>query len=218
MTTQQILIASSVCGYGLVVWCWFDTYSNNIMFALILALVLQVDTNEYVKMISGTFSTYHQSVMDSTFDNVIVHTRPIRKDKYGVWVYTEQGEAKNYVPYRQRVYLITQQDSVLLQRTFTIKNPQRFSILTADMFSVDDLEYKQGCDIRIYKKFHTMYMGMTDGTNCVATFRGSVYVTSTFMVLPYGVVSWERGYDNNHNQVWGSQHGYYIYERVHRKK
>lgn len=184
------------------------------MFTLLLALVLQVDTKEYVKMISGQFSTRNQSMMDSTFDNVVVYTRPIKRDNNGVWIYTEQGEARNYRPYRQRVYIIVNKGHYLLQKTYTLRNPQQR--VTRDI-RLSDLEYKQGCDILIYKKSPNMYAGKTDGTNCVATFRGSVYVTSTFMVLPYGVVSWERGYDSNHNQVWGSRNGYYIYERVKRK-
>jgi hypothetical protein len=181
---------------------------------LLVRLWLPPDIHQYTEFISGRFSTQHQSIMDSTFDNVSVYTKKIREDAQGTWIYTEQGEAKNYTPYRQRVYLITRQDSVLLQRTFLIKDTGRFSITNADIISTSDLEYKQGCDIIIRRETYTMYKGSTDGNSCTATFRGSTYTTSTFMVTPHAVVSWERGWDNQHRQIWGSLRGYYIYEKL----
>lgn len=181
---------------------------------LLISLWFPPDINQYVKYISGNFSTYNQSLIDSTFDNVLVYTRVVRRDNRGIWVYTEQGEARNYTPYRQRVYLITNQDSVLLQKIYTIKNPQQFSRRNFARISFDDLEYKQGCDVIIRKMAPEMYKGTTDSNTCVATFRGSTYTTSIFMVRPYGVISWERGWNDNHQQVWGSTRGYYIYEKI----
>ena len=176
-------------------------------------MIFGSDTSHYVSLITGSFSTYHQSVVDSTFDNVIVHTQKLKEDDNGVWIYTEQGEARNYKPYRRRVYIITARDNYLLQKTYTLKNPEQYVDSSIDLI---DLEYKQGCDINIYRRSNTMYSGSTNGNSCVATFRGSTYVTSIFMVTSYGVVSLERGWDNNHNQVWGSRNGYYIYEKIQR--
>lgn len=182
---------------------------------LLLAVILSLPVNlgEYVRMISGTFSTRNQSMVDSTFDHVVVHTQPIRRDSTGVWVYTQQGTI-NTPPYRQRVYHITSQDTVLVQKTYMLKNPTKVSPRSIQRIRLQDLEYKAGCDILIRKESPTAYIGNTDDRSCSATFRNSTYVTTSFMVTPHIIASWERGWDDSGKQVWGSTHGHYIYEKV----
>ena len=86
---------------------------------------------DYVNRITGTFSTAEQHKEDSTYDDVRVYTKLIRKDINGIyWVYTEQGETKNYKPYRQRVYQLAIVDGLIKQRIYYIKNQEKFSYLT----------------------------------------------------------------------------------------
>jgi CpeT protein len=177
---------------------------------------------DYTKRITGVFSTEEQHISDSTFDNVRVYTKLIRKDINGIyWVYTEQGEFKNYKPYRQRVYQLSIVDGKILQRIYYIKNESNFSYFnpkTIKSITINDIYIKPGCDLQItyvaYPILKNVYGGTTNDTNCVATFRGSSYTTTDFKVYETAVHSWERGWDKNGKQVWGSSKGHYIYKKI----
>ena len=181
---------------------------------LLLAQMQERDLKRYIGRITGVFSTYEQHLSDTTFDNVVVLTNLIRKDADRTqWIYTEQGEAKNYKPYRKRVYELKLIEDVILQRIYYIKDEGRFSYLNSKSITEADIYLKDGCDIWIRIDDDGNYNGNTDGKNCIATFRGSSYVTTDFWVYKKKVLSWERGWDLNDNQRWGSTKGYYIFKK-----
>ena len=180
----------------------------------LLAQMQERDLKRYIGRITGVFSTYEQHLSDTTFDNVVVLTNLIRKDADRTqWIYTEQGEAKNYKPYRKRVYELKLIEDVILQRIYYIKDEGRFSYLNSKSITEADIYLKDGCDIWIRIDDDGNYNGNTDGKNCIATFRGSSYVTTDFWVYKKKVLSWERGWDLNDNQRWGSTKGYYIFKK-----
>ena len=43
------------------------------------------------------------------------------------------------------------------------------------------------------------------------------YTTSEFMIYEDAVHSWERGWNDKDQQVWGSSKGYYIYKKISKK-
>jgi hypothetical protein len=104
-------------------------------------------------------------------------------------------------------------EDVILQRIYYIKDESRFSYLNSKSITEADIYLKDGCDIWIRIDDDGNYNGNTDGKNCVATFRGSSYVTTDFWVYKKKVLSWERGWDLNDNQMWGSTKGYYIFKK-----
>ena len=175
------------------------------------------DLKEYVKRITGTFSTLEQHKTDSTFDDVRVYTKLIRKDVNGIyWIYTEQGETKNYKPYRQRVYQLALVDGYIKQRIYYLNDITKhtfFQPKTIKGITLADIKLKPGCDLNIRLK-GTYYGGDTDDKNCIATFRGSSYTTTNFEVHKDYVKSWERGWSKDDKQVWGSSKGHYIYKKI----
>jgi len=186
-----------------------------IFLVLVPNFIFSQNIKRYTKSISGVFWTKEQHSKDSTFDNVIVRTNLIRIDSDGTyWVYTEQGEFENYIPYRKRVYELKLVEDVIHQRIYYIKNETNFSYLNYKSITNDDIFLKEGCDIQIRYNGRGVYNGSTDGNGCVATFRGSSYVTTDFWVKRNQVGSWERGWSNDGDQVWGSQRGYYIYKKI----
>lgn len=186
-----------------------------IFFGLVSHTILAQNIKRYTKNISGVFWTQEQHLKDSAFDNVIVRTDLIRIDGDGTyWMYTEQGEFENYTPYRKRVYELKLIKDVILQRIHYIKNEDKFSYLNYKSITNDDIQLKEGCDIWIILDDDGNYNGNTDGKNCVATFRGSSYVTTDFWVERKEVGSWERGWNEFDEQVWGSVRGYYIYKKI----
>lgn len=186
-----------------------------IFFGLLSHTILAQNIKRYIKSISGVFWTQEQHLNDSTFDNVIVRTDLIRiDDDETYWMYTEQGEFENYTPYRKRVYELTEVEGVIWQRIYYIKNEDKFSYLNYKSITNDDIQLKEGCDIWIILDDDGNYNGNTDGKNCVATFRGSTYVTTDFWVYKKEILSWERGWNKIDEQVWGSERGYYIYKKI----
>jgi hypothetical protein len=180
----------------------------------LLAQLKERDIERYVGRITGVFSTYEQHQRDSTFDNVVVITNLIRKDDEGVyWIYTEQGEFLNYTPYRKRVYELKLVDGKILQNIYYIKNEFSFSYLNASTITLNDVYLKDGCDIEIKKNDKNIYTGKTTDDKCIATFRGSTHTTTDFIVYQNEIRSWERGWDDNGIQKWGSTKGYYIYKK-----
>lgn len=176
------------------------------------------DLKEYVKRITGTFSTLEQHKEDSTFDNVVVYTKLIHKDKNSVyWVYTEQGEAKNYIPYRQRVYEIALVDGyikLIIHYLNDITKHSYFKPKTIKNITLANIKVKPGCDLCIRLRGDGVYSGQIGDKKCVATFRGSTYTTIDFLVYDDQVHSWERGWNDKDLQVWGSTKGYYIYKKI----
>ena len=176
---------------------------------------------DYVNRITGTFSTAEQHKEDSTYDDVRVYTKLIRKDINGIyWVYTEQGEAKDYKPYRQRVYQIALVDDYIKLRIYYIKNQQNFSYFnpkSIKSITLNDIYLKPGCDLNIQWVGDGVYGGKTEDKKCVATFRGSTYTTTDFMVYEDEIHSWERGWNDKDEQVWGSSKGHYFYKKISKK-
>lgn len=176
------------------------------------------DLKEYIKRITGTFSTLEQHKTDSTFDDVTVYTKLITKDKNGIyWIYTEQGETKNYKPYRQRVYQLALVDGYIKQRIYYLNDITKHSFFqpkTIKGITLADIKLKQGCDLDIRSRGDGVYGGQTNDKNCIATFRGSTYTTTDFWVYDDQIHSWERGWSNVGIQVWGSQKGHYIYKKI----
>jgi hypothetical protein len=73
---------------------------------------------------------------------------------------------------------------------------------------------KQGCSILIYKDNLNAFRGSTIQNNCKGSFGGATYTTSEFVVYPHEIISWERGWDNNGNQKWGSKESPYIFLKI----
>jgi hypothetical protein len=179
------------------------------------------DLKEYVKRITGTFSTEEQHKEDSTFDNVRVYTKLIRKDKNNIyWVYTEQGEFVNYTPYRQRVYQIALVDDYIKLRIYYLNDITKHSYFkpeTIKNITLADIKLKRGCDLDIRLRGDGVYGGQTDDKKCIATFRGSTYTTTDFWVYEDMVMSWERGWNDKDEHVWGSSKGHYFYKKISKK-
>lgn len=187
------------------------------------------DLYTYSSWISGYFNSTMQSVEDGYFDNVYVYTTHFRSDEYGEWFYTEQGELRDKIPYRQRVYILSSSsDTSFINRVYKIKDIRIISDENKNGFfaghnlieklvklNYSDLEEMCGCSTQIRKQYISTgdwyYYGSTNEKDCKGTFRGATYTTSQFKVYSNGVVSWERGWNDDGKQIWGSTKGPYYY-------
>ena len=192
-------------------------------------LVDGYDIVEYTDRIIGRFVTTAQHNEEPYFDDVTVETFWIRDDADGIWVYTEQSNTGDTLPYRQRVYNITWlNDTTIVSKVYALKNPKMLQYSPSNSFlnggptfqdllariKKSDLRYMEGCDTYIHKGIDGNYYGGMELDKCKGSYMGANYTTSEFRVYPNMVVSWEQGWKNDGTQVWGSSRGYYYYRKI----
>jgi hypothetical protein len=187
-------------------------------FSQIRDLVDGYDLYTYGEWISGEFTSTLQSTEDSYFDNVFIKTIKFRSDEYGDWFYTEQGEIIDGIPYRIRVYILSYvDDTTLLNKVQKVKTENFSGNVDLELLEFTDLEELCGCYTYIYKEYNKdgwYYYGQTNGTECKGSFRGATYTTSQFRVYEDRIISWERGWNDKGEHIWGSTKGAYQYLKI----
>jgi hypothetical protein len=187
----------------------------------------------YKSSIQGRFSSYPQTLVDSTKSDVLIRTRFITNlDGYDIF-YTQQGEniKGKYYPYRQRLYKTKNEGTHIQLEIHTIDVPytimedtpmdtiQSFKInlnLMLDNIAKNNSAKKEGCDIKVIvvSNNNNVLYGTTNNNDCTATFNGSSYTRVQFLIFPHYLISWERGYDVDNNQVWGPTTNPYIFFKI----
>lgn len=176
--------------------------------------------NEIFTLMQGSFSSQVQSEVDTTYFNISLHMYPIWKDK-GRFLYVEQAmNAMQDKPYRQRIYELTQIDSVTFKSAvYTLavdslwinkwKTPEVF-----DNISISDITLKEGCEVILKRIEPNYYKGKTGDNSCESTLRGASYARSEVEIFEDKIISWDRGFDSQSNYVWGAEKGGYVFNKL----
>lgn len=164
----------------------------------------------------GTFSSIEQAKSDTDYFEIELEmVRFNTEAKDGVWLYVEQATAaKKEKPYRQRVYHVEQVDANTFTSTIMSINggaawygafaqPEKLKGL-----SLDSLQALEGCAITLTYK-DGAFTGSTDGRKCANAWGKATYATSEVTISPGLMVSWDRGYNDAGEQVWGAEKGGY---------
>ncbi|MEM9292262.1 MAG: chromophore lyase CpcT/CpeT [Acidobacteriota bacterium] len=178
---------------------------------------------EVQALMTGTFSSAAQAAEDESFFNirlVMVPVWPQRED--GPWLYVEQAAASALEqPYRQRVYRLVDEgageDGVTRVRSvvYALKGDplehagafRQESPLGA--LSPQDLEERAGCDILLLRQEDGTWAGETSERSCSSALRGASYATSEVEIEEGLLLSWDRGFNEAGEQVWGATEGGY---------
>jgi hypothetical protein len=174
---------------------------------------------DLIERMTGSFSSAAQAVEDPDFFDIRLEMVRIWPDSdEAVWLYVEQAAASSLdKPYRQRVYRLTPlPDGTFESKVFSIPDPLRFA---GDWRSddplagvtPDDLEIREGCAVFLRWSDEGFFEGSTRDRECVSTLRGASYATSEVTVRFDAIVSWDRGFDVDGNQVWGAEKGGYVF-------
>ena len=195
-----------------------------IVLACTVSLDIQASQTEKLQQLAnwmqGSFNSSDQAAKDEDFFNIHLHMKRMwseRKD--AIWLYVEQA-ADGYLdrPYRQRVYEIKQlDDNKFVSVVYTFEEPlshagawkleQPLSALTPDSLTI-----RTGCAVYLeWNQEKRVFSGSTDTNKCQSNLRGATYATSEVVIHEDKVVSWDRGYDANNQQVWGAEKGGYIF-------
>lgn len=178
--------------------------------------------------LTGSFSSADQAAADpENYFEIVLHMTPIfaeRRD--GPWLYVEQATAKTPdKPYRQRVYRLSEpRPGVFKSDVYTLPDPAAAIGAWRDASRLGDLKpesltLRDGCALTLTWKpgeggAPGAFVGSTTGTQCASELRGGKYATSEATILPDRLITWDRGYNEKGEQVWGATKGGYEFRRI----
>jgi CpeT protein len=173
------------------------------------------------KQMEGNYNTTGQLKTDTGYFDIRLHMKRIWYNRTdGIWFYVEQAAGKSQdKPYRQRVYKLSETGYNLFEsEIFELKEPLRFVGQWKNKNPLaghgeDILISKIGCAVRLKKVGKNMYSGSTDGEKCLSGWRGAKYATSIITIVKEGMITWDRGFDENDNYLWGAEKAGYFFEK-----
>lgn len=166
----------------------------------------------------GSYTSIEQSKADTSYFEIELEmVRIWGKRKDGAWFYVEQATADSKdKPYRQRVYHVQEvNDSTFTSDILTIKSGEALfgaykDPVKLDALRADSLGLLEGCTITLHRR-GAVYVGSTRGRECPNKRGKASYATSEVSLLADRMVSWDRGYNDAGEQVWGAEKGGYIF-------
>lgn len=183
--------------------------------------IKESDLRNLYNMMIGSFSSENQSKVDSNYFDIRLKMVPMWSESEYYWLYVEQAMATNEnKPYRQRVYRLSKvNDTTIESRVYTIKNGENYfgdwklENPLANL-TIDSLEERKGCSIFLNKINKSEFSGSTNKTDCESSLKGATYATSFVYIYTDMIISWDRGFDKDDNQVWGAINGGYIFDKI----
>ncbi len=167
---------------------------------------------------TGDFSSQAQSQRDSDFFDIRLHIRPIwPADRTNRWLYVEQATAAAETkPYRQRVYRLEREGAIFKSIVYTLPEPERWvgawkTPGLFDQLNPEALSLREGCTVFLEKISDQEFRGATRGQGCESTLRGAKYASSTVTLSARELVSWDQGFNEKGEQVWGAVKGGYVF-------
>ncbi len=176
---------------------------------------------EVAALLAGTFDSTAQAEADpKTWKAVRLVAVRVPKSRLGDPVlYVEQALVSTPdKPYRQRFYRLEETaDGGVISRVFEPRDKLAVSGKWRDpsdlaLFGEADVVERVGCAVRL-KKSPEGWSGGTEGKNCPSALAGARYAESYVRLHPGRLETWDRGFDVNDAQVWGSEKRPYEFER-----
>lgn len=175
-----------------------------------------------IALMSGSFSSAAQAAEDESYSDIRLEMVPIWTERSDArWLYVEQATAAALdKPYRQRVYRVSRRDDgAIVSAVYELpgdalnfagawRDPARFH-----SFGPDELSPREGCEVILTRVGKSEWTGSTVEDRCKSTLRGASYATSEVTLSAAGIDSWDRGYNDGGEQVWGAEAGPYKFLR-----
>lgn len=174
-----------------------------------------------VNWMTGSFNSEEQSRNDSDYYNISLEMHRIWENRNdGYWLYVEQAVATaKDKPYRQRIYHIFEEDGDLKSVIYSIPDEKKFidgwkDISIFNNLAPEQLEAREGCEVIIKRKDENTFIGSTIEKNCTSNLRGAAYATTEVIITKDTMISWDRGFNDKDEQVWGATKGGYIFKKI----
>lgn len=172
---------------------------------------------------SGSFSSELQSKADSDFFDIRLRMVPIWQttDKE-FYLYVEQARADmRYKPYRQRIYKVVKEDDLHFTSYIYMAPHQELLVgkesndAVFGTFNADSLQIKDGCEVHLtYNPSTSTFSGATRTGACPSDRQGAKYATSRVELNSKSLYSWDQGWNEKNEQVWGATKGGYMFDRL----
>lgn len=177
------------------------------------------EVRQVAEWLQGNYSSAAQAVQDAKFRSVVLHIAPIWTDRPDArWLYVEQAMSNAQdKPYRQRVYRLSDSEDGVESMVYELPgDPLACAGAWKDQKPLDQLlpsmlVPKAGCAVKLRRTEAGLWTGGTEGTGCPSSRDGASYATSEVTLTPGELRSWDRGFDAQGKQVWGSTAGPYIF-------
>jgi len=174
---------------------------------------------ELVDWMCGSFSSEAQASADSSYYHIRLDmTRIWPSNSDGAWLYIEQAVA-GHDPYRQRVYHVTRaSETEFASAVYELPDPKSLigawqSPASFNNLSPSQLTEREGCVLLLHREGNR-YIGSTNERECKSSLRGATYATSEVDIRPTGMLSWDRGYNDAGEQVWGAVKAGYKFDKL----
>ncbi|PWJ44224.1 chromophore lyase CpcT/CpeT [Sediminitomix flava] len=179
------------------------------------------ELSEVVSLMQGHFSSKLQSEQDSAFFDINLVMYPIwEENTEAKWLYVEQAvSSKLEKPYRQRVYKLSKtEDGMIESAVYELPQPSRFihawdTPVIFTTISPDSLVTREGCSVFLKKQKDGSYAGATNERDCKSSLYGASYATSEVEVSEAKITSWDRGWNDAGEQIWGAEKGAYVFDK-----
>ncbi|GLP95360.1 chromophore lyase CpcT/CpeT [Paraferrimonas sedimenticola] len=170
----------------------------------------------------GHFTSEAQAQQDQDFFNIHLNMKTVWPSEKDYWLYVEQAAASSLErPYRQRVYRLERlSDNQFVSHVYTLDDPLKYAgdhqkLLPLAKLKSTDVVLKPGCEVYLtWNEATQAFEGGTKGKNCFSKLRGAAYAVSEVTVTEKGIVSWDRGYNEADEQVWGAVKAGYVFDRL----
>jgi hypothetical protein len=169
----------------------------------------------------GSYNSEEQSRNDSDYYNISLEMKKIwTNNTDGYWLYVEQAVAKTKdQPYRQRIYHLIFEDDLIKSIIYSLPNEKKFigGWKNTEIFNdlvPDSLQERKGCEVIIKRPDENTFIGSTVEKNCSSNLRGASYATTEVTILKNTLLSWDRGYNDKDEQVWGAVKGGYVFKKI----
>lgn len=177
------------------------------------------DFKELAGFMAGSYSSEEQHLKDTTnYFDIHLQIIPIWKNNSdGYRFYVEQamnGFLEN--PYRQRVYHLKEHENAFESIIYTLKDPLRFTGKPEMVESLpfDSLTEKEGCSVFLSKTGEKEYAGGTREKSCPSDRKSATYATSIVTITKNLLLSWDQGFNDKDEQVWGAEKGGYRFVKL----
>lgn len=180
------------------------------------------DLDTLVEMMTGSFSSQAQAEADTNFFDIRLEMKPIWRDRVapadGVYFYVEQAAAWTLErPYRQRVYHVTQEEGgVFRSMVYSLPDPEAAIGAWKEETPLDDLKpadliEREGCAVYLRRYPDSSFRGSTRDKECTSNLRGATYATSKITIRDDRIESWDQGWNDQDEQVWGAEISGYVF-------
>jgi len=164
-----------------------------------------------LKLLEGQFDNRIQALSNpSRFAYIrVTHTSIGNGKLYGEQAYNYKLDK----PYRQFVLEIVQESNCIRVVNYEVLNKSKYlGFKNLDQFDESEVRVNSGCDLIFKSNTPNLFVGGTVGCNCII--RDS-YLESRITITPSQYVVIDRGFCvESHTQLWGSEHGEFIFDKI----